>query len=806
MEEVFPGSVSRTYSYPFLRVTIHSEKFSAVDVEDREEVLCTLLDVDISDLRAIVQRVFLRIDLLAPDEQGLGAPVTSAGWIGLLDSIRHPSRAEHATPEASGRFIHFYGFKGGQGRSTALAVFARALARDGWKVLAVDFDAEAPSLDVVFNCSASHLSNSVLGLRAGDEFRPLALGRGVRGGEVSVLPFRPRGPAYDIDAAALAFEFQVHAPTAVALAQKLSTASAGFDVVLVDHRTGMGAVVPTLVERLPGPVVVCARLDRQSEHSASMTSALWATRPESPGILLSLAPPEMDDESFREQTMAEASTLLQSLASANGVGQDGEPREWSEFLDHWIVWPFDRSVAIRGLLPHKGSDEVFSPHCVGDMRRLLGVEGSKTVLQKQSGARDEGDLIVTQALRVLRSPDTPIMLVVGRKGTGKTRLVRQLAEEHLGEPILVPSDFLPELGGLRAGDLGLRGLIRDHKGREEDFWYAVLVGAMQSPSTTDPLLLERIKAAASAGNLIDSLRMTVRASESPRTFLIDALESAFDAEQTFPFVQSLFRVLESIEATPEVSSRLQLKLFVRRDLVERGIQNREQLEDGRRLDLVWDFQTILNFVLTRIGAIEWYNQVAPRLVTAIGNQLGELKEGQASTAICEEMLLEIFPASIQYKNIKTATFLRTYFSDEGREASFYPRVYLVFLQELAKLHKNTRLRAGHLDGTIIVRAHEAASDAFLQEVSQELAHAVGKPQHEISAVLDGLVGKTTPFVPDTLAKTIGNSKKMSSTEVRRIFDVMKQLGIFEDHPKRLNTWRAGRLFKTGLRMRFATSS
>jgi hypothetical protein len=301
------------------------------------------------------------------------------------------------------------------------------------------------------------------------------------------------------------------------------------------------------------------------------------------------------------------------------------------------------------------------------------------------------------------------------------------------------------------------------------------------------------------------MRNSARNQPNRRTFLIDALESAFDHEQTFPFVQALFRVLESFDATPDLGEKVLLRLFVRRDLLERGIQNREQFEDGRRLDLAWDVQTILNFVLTRIAATSWYEKVCPDLVAQISDNIADLREGQVPTARCEAMLLRLFPESIQYKNIKTTTFLRTYFSDEGREPTFYPRVYLVFLEQIALQHKKQGLKNGKLDGTIIVKAHDVASVGFLQEVSQELAHAVGLDQSAISKVLDGLVGKTTPFVPDQLAKMIAG-KQQSSIQVRRVFDVMKQLGVFEDHPKRLNTWRAGRLFKTGLRMRFASGA
>jgi cellulose biosynthesis protein BcsQ len=44
----------------------------------------------------------------------------------------------------------FYSYKGGVGRSMALSVVADSLARDGLRVLMIDFDLEAPGLEQYF--------------------------------------------------------------------------------------------------------------------------------------------------------------------------------------------------------------------------------------------------------------------------------------------------------------------------------------------------------------------------------------------------------------------------------------------------------------------------------------------------------------------------------------------------------------------------------------------------------------------------------------------------------------------------------
>jgi MinD-like ATPase involved in chromosome partitioning or flagellar assembly len=61
-----------------------------------------------------------------------------------------------------GTVVTFYSYKGGVGRSFALANVAVILAQWGYRVLAVDWDIEAPGLASYFTDYASHFSAGVL--------------------------------------------------------------------------------------------------------------------------------------------------------------------------------------------------------------------------------------------------------------------------------------------------------------------------------------------------------------------------------------------------------------------------------------------------------------------------------------------------------------------------------------------------------------------------------------------------------------------------------------------------------------------
>ena len=66
-----------------------------------------------------------------------------------------------ARPDALGQIFSFYSFKGGVGRSMALANVAVLLARTGSPVLVVDWDLEAPGLKEYFNRFDSRIDSEV---------------------------------------------------------------------------------------------------------------------------------------------------------------------------------------------------------------------------------------------------------------------------------------------------------------------------------------------------------------------------------------------------------------------------------------------------------------------------------------------------------------------------------------------------------------------------------------------------------------------------------------------------------------------
>ncbi|SEN38872.1 WD40 repeat [Nitrosospira multiformis] len=168
--------------------------------------------------------------------------------------------------------ITFYSYKGGVGRSMALAAVAHLLARRGMRVLAVDFDLEAPGLErYFFDNERSRLKRGELGLmdllqdyrralsdeaefenpafKRLDRFiSPAIVAASSRGGRVDLLTAGQREPVGKIRDYALAvrsFDWQDFFYNWKGdiffqwLRGQWTESEQGYDVVLVDSRTGV---------------------------------------------------------------------------------------------------------------------------------------------------------------------------------------------------------------------------------------------------------------------------------------------------------------------------------------------------------------------------------------------------------------------------------------------------------------------------------------------------------------------------------------------------------------------------------------
>ena len=495
-QAAFPQQVTFRYSHPNLYLICTTVEFRDLTQEARLESFAKTLALQPSEITETVAASTLQLVLVTSLERErdyafLNDAKAGHHWIEFF-APASPTAAQHAPAPGNPRSIHFYGFKGGQGRSTILALLAKQMADDGYRVLAVDADLEAPSLDLLLAATASAPSATLLGYGPTlAQFRPLSAYTPRQGpGVVDLIPCRPAGEAYDLDFAAfvLRSSLDVLLPEEIAIKIRDDAAQQKYDLVLFDHRSGLSTSVLPILSACPGPVAICLRLDDQSSAATSFFNILFRQNVDYPGLFISFSlDPEDTLEKMRSRNPMQIDELLSLLSDAlalgalpsDSPGQLELPLTPDDLSDYWVPWFHDRAL-LNGRLPAPADLSKNNLASLQQIRGLIGFAAKKETsnrlgqsqppaLLTASGGTDEGLFIETEALRKLRPPNTPFTYIFGRKGTGKTRLLRELATLRKGEPLVVASDFKGE-AGIPSGNETFKDLS-DHLTEDpEKFW------------------------------------------------------------------------------------------------------------------------------------------------------------------------------------------------------------------------------------------------------------------------------------------------------------------------------------------------
>jgi hypothetical protein len=839
------GEVSLVFRFPYAHLMFVSDEFEALDDDEREELLASKLGVSVGELRQCVRNNLMSIHLITAAESSRqreeGYRERGYHWLTAFAEDELDGDQVKRTSELPFKVIHFYGYKGGQARSTLLAILARELAEDGWRVLALDCDLEAPSLDVVFSRASRSLASTVLGLvQGGGAVTPERIVGTGKSGYVDLLACRPQSAEFDIDSAAFALK-AVLDPGDIDLAAKRVVelwSAVRYDVVLIDHRSGLSHATLPWMAALPGPVVVCVRLDEQWRPASHSIRAVLRMHPSDPGLFVSWKPDEENPDSYRRRNYPQVTALLEMLSEATSAGGDSAAAGdgqlelgFAELEDHWIVWPYDPAFR-QARMPERVALSGLTMEALADIRSLLDLsehrsskEVSAAATLSPSGSIDPGDLIQTDAIRQLKNPGNSISYILGRKGTGKTRLVRELAEASLGEPLIVDPNTTLSLG-IKSASPELVQAASLFGDQPMALWWHLLSAALENPRTSARELTAAFSSEIRTTIPTDPVKLVLdKCRRWPkRVFLLDGLETAFTANKIFQFLESLFLFLQIVESDSRLSERIQIKLFLRTDLAQHGYQNIEQQLHGRTIYLSWDTQKIFNFVLSRIVRLEWFKEAFPSLVTDIWNRYAHVLEGNLSVTDCESLLMNAFPSRLSRNNLATKTFLKTYFADTARDRPgastsdtlrYYPRIFDKFLEVISdpKRADNASFHAPRLDKdnrinqALIFFAHEAAAADYLEQLRSELNYLINfsadpnENAEKVKALLTAFDGLKTPFTLDEHVDALARRTNIDRNEIRKAMQSMRSMGLFEDRPGS-EEWRVGRLFKSALRMKY----
>lgn len=847
--QAYANRVKIRYVHPLVYLIVLDESFAGLDEDARRSQFSKKTELPItsaewSTLEATLSLVLVTSTERQKDLDFLDSPDAGEHWLPLFDPDYRAAR--QAVNAIEPKAIHFYGYKGGQARSTVLVMLARQLADDGYKVLTVDADIEAPSLNVLLDTSATDFSQTLLGMvDTKSDPHPLSAYKArLGGGCVDLLSCRPSAPDFDMDFAAFAVKTALDVTILERATRRLLThigkmkSSERYDVVLYDHRSGLAASILPMLRAHPGPTVICLRIDDQSISAISLIEILFSQVKDVPGAFVSFS---LDPEENREKTLRRyedrIGAFLSTLGTAIERGAEDasqEPMSPDELSRYWVSWFHDRAF-LSDRFPKPTEISEANRQSLHQLREVLGFSGKKfvaTVNRKSkppkklpalapSGAVDQGFFVEPSEFSRLFQQNTPISYIFGRKGTGKTRLLRELQERNLGEPLLVAADAPG--GGLQSNSALFSDLASRYIKNPENLWWTLLDAALNSKSTVDlsfKNILDKTSSNRASAVRVSAIARKASAIQKNRVFLIDGVETAFRAGELPQFVEGLFRFILTVQTESLFSRRVAIRLFLRTDLARNAIQNIEQQTSGRTLDLVWNAQAIFNFVLSRIGQIRWFEENFSDAVNEIRAQFKRIQVGDLREEEYEPLLLEIFPKRLRRNNLQTLTFLKTYFSDASGDdearAAFYPRLFTTFLDLIAAPDNLPKgkipaavIEDKRIHQALVLAAHEEASKRYLHEVQQELAFLLelssDKKENEslVKQLLSAFDGLRTPFnVEERIGELKGKLRRISRPSLRESLTRMKDIGMFEERPRYPGQWRAGRLFKSALNMKY----
>ena len=210
-----------------------------------------------------------------------------------------------ASTAVPGRVVTFYSYKGGTGRSMALANAAWMLAANGQRVLAIDWDLEAPGLQRYFQPylrdpkleASDGLMDFVLAFAdaarapaadAGpddpgwyERYADLRMyaysvnwdGFAERGGRLDFVPAGRQDAGYSLRVNSFNWQhFYSKLGGGIFLEAVKRRLRQEYDYVLIDSRTGVSDTSGVCTVQMPDSLVVCFTLNEQSIHGAAGTA------------------------------------------------------------------------------------------------------------------------------------------------------------------------------------------------------------------------------------------------------------------------------------------------------------------------------------------------------------------------------------------------------------------------------------------------------------------------------------------------------------------------------------------------------
>jgi MinD-like ATPase involved in chromosome partitioning or flagellar assembly len=541
--------------------------------------------------------------------------------------------------------VSFFSLRGGVGRSTALAYTARLLAEKGRKVVCVDMDLEAPGLAALFGCEAEireHQGVVELLVQYDQGEEPDITKHLIRLLEEEDLYCLPAGRADANYARLLRFidPYSWYREERNPLRELLKGLETRLpflpDVILLDARTGINPLnAPLIFDLADLAIVVFFPHPQAHTGTRALVRALLAakTRREVSGhrltpdlrFLVSPVPTSKAKEVVERYRDRALEWIADWLAPLNA--QRAQTPVLEEEITHFI--PYRETLAssdqilsdkdvwrdfepilewIERFLPTH-ADEAIPASLAGQKAQILAELRFATGTAEQQVDFLE-TFVATEVFKKAMDPSIP--LVLGRKGTGKTAILRYLTEGSKTRATVVqaPSHFRRQYPWL-LGPEGFRSigaiLSRQRFGWAQ-FWafhtrLAIQQGisdqhpaaaAIRSESAVVNAFEEILQIPRFGLNVNDDLtQLNDNFSDGSLYLLFDGLDTGFgnneeDRQRRSEAIAGLFEFWMDREAT---LNHLNFKILLREDIWRKlRFENKSHLF-GRSVTLTWKEQS-----------------------------------------------------------------------------------------------------------------------------------------------------------------------------------------------------------------------
>ena len=441
-----------------LNLTLVSDRFVGLSIPQRKDQISTVLKSQIPHLSPGFLSLYTlkEAESLKISPPQAFNPASVKTWQDLAIQAANPQNQPQLPQQEPSlpRTVTFYSFKGGVGRTTALANVASILAMRGLKVVAVDLDLEAPGLSTAFNLDPQP-KYGIVDYFYERSYLPNGIDPEISIGEIFGEARVPNatGRLFVVPAGYLNLDYiskvdDLHATTVIDGDQSLWSIfkheineQLKPDILLIDSRTGInqwGAL--SLIEAADEAIIFLFPNEQNKQGIELLLESLQSLKNISINFVFSPVP---DLSKFGLSKVKNIWDSLQKKIKT-ATNENYEADEDDSYLDNdqtriedLLVVPYLVPIALSDSYPVQGTQDYYTKIAnlidekTDELKRstVLNIEQRWKIIESlqfpEVNAADERQnlsLLFQRTTDFERFLDDTTCLIRGRKGTGKTAL------------------------------------------------------------------------------------------------------------------------------------------------------------------------------------------------------------------------------------------------------------------------------------------------------------------------------------------------------------------------------------------------